>query len=188
MSDSTVVISGMGIWNPEHSISNEELVDSYNAYAEKYNTENSSDIDSGAMAAKPLSTASFVEKASGIKSRYVYIKDGILDINRMTPRIPLRAEDEISDQAEMAIAAAKKAMAAANKDAKDIDAVIVSCAYTQRSYPAIAIEVQGALGIQGFGFDMLVACSSATFALQRAYEMILAKTATCVLVINPALP
>jgi len=34
---------------------------------------------------------------------------------------------------------------------------------------------------------MLVACSAATFALQRAYEMIKAETATCVLVINPEL-
>ncbi|MCL4117497.1 UNVERIFIED_CONTAM: hypothetical protein GTU68_042298 [Idotea baltica] len=87
----------------------------------------------------------------------------------------------------MAIASAKEAMTVAGKEAKDIDAVIVSCAYTQRSYPAIAIEVQHALGIEGFGFDMLVACSAATFALQRAYEMIKSGTAKCVLVINPEL-
>ena len=51
----------------------------------------------------------------------------------------------------------------------------------------IAIEVQDALGIEGFGFDMLVACSAATFALHRAYEMITAGTARCVLTINPEL-
>ena len=60
-------------------------------------------------------------------------------------------------------------------------------AYTQRSYPAIAIEVQEALGVKGFGFDMLVACSAATFGLHRAYEMIKAGTASCVMVINPEL-
>ena len=60
----------------------------------------------------------------------------------MTPQIPLRAEGDLSDQAEIAVKAAKKALAAANKAASDIDAVIVSCAYTQRYYPAIAIEVQ----------------------------------------------
>ena len=49
------------------------------------------------------------------------------------------------------------------------------------------IEVQEALGIKGFGFDMLVACSAATFALQRAYDMVVAGTANCVLVINPEL-
>ena len=47
--------------------------------------------------------------------------------------------------------------------------------------------MQEALGIQGFGFDMLVACSAATFALHRAYEMISAGTAKGVLVINPEL-
>lgn len=105
----------------------------------------------------------------------------------MRPDIPKRSNDELSDQAEMAIHAAKSAMARANKQPEDIDAVIVSCAYTQRSYPAIAIEVQKELGIDGFGFDMLVACSAATFGLQRAYEMVKAGTARCVLAINPEL-
>lgn len=184
---SQVVISGSGLWTPEHSISNHELVDSYNAFAEKYNQDNAKAIEEGEVTAKPFSSAEFVEKASGIKSRHIYIKDGVLDINRMRPKIPVRADNEISHQAEMAINAAKKAMQVAKKRAQDIDAVIVSCAYTQRSYPAIAIEVQDALGIAGFGFDMLVACSAATFGVHRAYEMIVAKTAKCVLVINPEL-
>lgn len=184
---SSVVISGTGLWTPSHSITNEELVKAYNAYAEQFNLVNQEAIASGDLAAKPLSSAEFIEKASGIRSRFAYIKDGILDISRMRPRIPVRADDELSDQAEMAIYAAKKALAAANKTAADIDAVIVACAYTQRSYPALAIEVQAALGIKGFGFDMLVACSAATFALHRAYEMIAAGTAKGVLVINPEL-
>ena len=182
-----VVISGSGLWTPEHNISNTELVDSYNQYAESFNHENRQAIEAGELKAKPLSSAEFVEKASGIKSRHVYIKDGVLDIERMRPRIPERSDDELSHQAEIALNAANKALKAANKSAADIDAVIVSCAYTQRSYPAIAIEVQGALGIKGFGFDMLVACSAATFGVHRAYEMIAAQTAKCVLVINPEL-
>jgi beta-ketodecanoyl-[acyl-carrier-protein] synthase len=95
--------------------------------------------------------------------------------------------DELSHQAEIALNAAQLALKEADKEAKEVDVVIVSCAYTERSYPAISIEVQNELGIQGFAFDMLVACSSATFALQRAYEMISAGTAKCVLVINPEL-
>ncbi|MEP4888612.1 MAG: beta-ketoacyl-ACP synthase III [Aliiglaciecola sp.] len=182
-----IVISGSGMWTPANSISNSELVDSYNAYAEKFNLENAEAIAADEVKAKPLSSAEFVEKASGIKSRYAYVKDGVLDIERMRPDIPERSDDELSHQAEVALDAAKKALKAANKTAADIDAVIVSCAYTQRSYPAIAIEVQGALGIKGFGFDMLVACSAATFGVHRAYEMIAAETAKCVLVINPEL-
>ena len=86
---------------------------------------------SGAVEAKPSSTAEFIEKASGIKSRYVYVKDGILDPERMSPRIPVRQENEISDQAEIATIAAREAMASANINlAADIDVVIVSCAYT----------------------------------------------------------
>ncbi len=183
----SVVISGAGVWNPAHTITNEELVDSYNAYATKMNAENAPAIAAGERTEMPMSSADFIYKASGIKQRYIYVKDGALDINRMRPRIPQRAEDELSHQAEFAVNAAKIALDDANKLASDIDAVIVSCAYTERSYPAIAIEVQAALGIDGFGFDMLVACSAATFAMQRAYEMVSAGTASCVLVINPEL-
>ncbi len=183
----TVVVSGVGLWKPEYSISNDELVASYNAFARRFNTENAAAIEAGELTLKESSSSEFIEKASGIKSRYVYEKEGILDIDRMRPRIPLRAEDEISLQAEMALNSARRAMTAAGKTGADIDMVIVSCAYTQRAYPAIAIEVQNALGIQGFGFDMLVACSAATFALQRAHDAIAAGSARCALVINPEL-
>ncbi|TQV71836.1 beta-ketoacyl-ACP synthase III [Exilibacterium tricleocarpae] len=184
---SPIVISGIGLWTPAESISNEELVESYNAYADHFNTANATAIAAGELEAKPYSSVEFIEKASGIKSRFAYQKAGILDIDRMRPLIPERPDDALSDQAEMALNAARPALAAAGKTAADIDAVIVSCAYTQRSYPAIAIEVQDALGIRGFGFDMLVACSAATFGLHRAYEMVAAGTARCVLVINPEL-
>lgn len=183
----SVVISGSGLWKPAHSISNQELVMAYNSYAEQYNQQHLKAIEQGELSSKPSSSAEFIEKASGIKSRYVYVKDGVLDIDRMRPNIPERSENELSDQAEMAIYAAKDALKSANKTPEDIDVVIVACAYTQRSYPALAIEVQGALSIKGFAFDMLVACSAATFALHRAYEMIAAGTAKSVLVINPEL-
>ena len=183
----SVVISGAGVWNPPHTITNEELVDSYNAYATQFNADNNASIEDGSVAEMPMSSAPFIHKASGIKQRYIYVKDGALDIDRMRPKIPKRADDELSHQAEFALNAAKIALEDANKSASDIDAVIVSCAYTERAYPAISIEVQQALEIEGFGFDMLVACSAATFALQRAYEMVKAGTAKCVLVINPEL-
>ena len=181
------VISGSAVWNPPHVITNEELIDSYNEYVEKFNSENASKIESQELLAMSPSSASFVEKASGIKQRYIYVKEGVLDVNRMRPKIPERTDDELSHQAEIAVNAARMALVDANKQASDIDAVIVSCAYTERSYPAIAIEVQAELGIEGFGFDMLVACSAATFALQRAYEMVISGTAKAVLVINPEL-
>ncbi|WP_218188345.1 beta-ketoacyl-ACP synthase III [Desulfosarcina cetonica] len=182
-----VVISGSGLWTPAHVITNEELVASYNAWADRYNQIHAAAIADGQMEAKPEGSAAFIEKAAGIKQRFVYAKEGTLDIDRMRPSIPERPEEALSDQAEIAIDAGRQAMAAAGKTGADIDAVIVSCAYTQRAYPAIAIEVQEALGIDGFGFDMLVACSAATFGLHRAYEMVAAGTARCVLAINPEL-
>lgn len=180
-------ITGSGLWRPQGILTNEELVLSYNKFAAAFNETHQEAIKEGRMKPKPSSSVSFIEKASGIKQRYVYVKEGVTDINRMRPAIPVREDDQLSDQAEMAVAAARAAMKDAGRRPSDIDAVIVACAYTQRSYPAIAIEVQEALGIRGFGFDMLVACSSATFALHRATEMILADSAQAVLVINPEL-
>ena len=183
----SVVISGSSVWSPPNTLTNVELVGAYNAYAKQHNETHASAIEVGEKQAVPLSSAEFIENASGIRSRYIYVKDGVLDINRMKPKIEPRADEELSHQAEFAVNASKLAMAEAHKSGSDIDAVIVSCAYTERSYPAIAIEVQDALGIEGFGFDMLVACSAATFAMQRAYEMLKSGTAKCVLVINPEL-
>ena len=183
-----VVISGSGLFTPSHIITNDELVDAYNRYAEKYNADHAGPISAGEMEEKPFSSARFIEKASGIKARHVYSKDGILDIHRMRPQFPERTESEISHQAEMAVHAAREAMSVAGKTPADIDAVLVACTYTQRAYPAIAIEVQHALGIdKGFGFDVLGACSAATFGLHRAFDTLMSGSATCVLVLHPEL-
>lgn len=184
---SGIVISGSGLWTPPNVITNAELVASYNAWAERYNAEHAAEIAAGTMEEKPASSERFIEKASGIKSRFVYTREGILDVDRMRPKFPERREEELSNQAEIAVYAAREAMAAAGKRAADIDAVIVACAYTQRAYPAIAIEVQNELGIEGFGFDMLLACSAATFGLHRAFDSLIAGSAKCVLAINPEL-
>lgn len=180
-----IVISGSGIWVPSQSITNEELVSSYNAYARTFNEACSEAIADGHYEEKPLSSEKFIEKASGIKARYVYDKTGILDIDRMRPLIPERSEDELSHQAEIAVYAAREAMVSSGKTADDIDGVIVACTYTERAYPAISVEVQRALGIRGFGYDMLMACSAATFGLNRAYDSLVAGSAGCVLAINP---
>ncbi len=87
--------------------------------------------------------------------------------------------------AEMAVDAAGKALAKAGRTAADIDAVICAASNHERAYPAIAIEVQNALGVRGFGFDMNVACSSATFAIQAAADMIRAGSTRAILVVNP---
>ena len=180
-----IVISGTGVFTPEESITNKELVKAYNSYAETYNSNNKVDISRGNKIALELSSEEFIYKASGIKSRYVMDKKGILDPEIMHPILDKRRNDEPSILAEMSVKAAKKAMDSAGKTSNDIDAVITACSNLERAYPAISIEVQQLLGVSGFAFDMNVACSSATFAIQAAADMIRSGSAKTILIVNP---
>jgi len=153
----TAVISATGLWTPKDSVSNEELVKGFNAYVDKWNTENADDIAAGTKEALTYSNAAFIEKASGIKSRYVISKAPMLDPEIMAPRIPARSNDEPSILAEMAVNAAKQALETAGRNPEDVGAIIVACSNLQRGYPAIAVEVQSLLGTSGFAFDMNVA-------------------------------
>ena len=180
-----VVVTGTGLFTPEESISNEELVDNFNAHVARFNEENATAIEAGEIEAKSPSSAEFVVKASGIKNRYVVNKSGILDLDVMAPQLPERPNDEPSIMAEIGVKAAREALAQANLEANDIDAVIVACANLQRAYPAISIEIQDLLGIDGFAFDMNVACSSATFGIQSGYDMVRSGSAQRVLMVNP---
>ncbi len=182
-----VAISATGLWTPSEGISNAELVESYNSYVDRFNREHAAEIEAGAVQALLPSSVEFIEKASGIKHRYVLDKEGSLDIDRMVPRIPERPNEEISLMAEVSVKAARQALERAGRDPADIGAVICSCSSLQRPYPALAIEVQNVLGAGGFGYDMNVACSSATFAIQNAIDIVRAGHARSVLVVNPEL-
>ena len=109
----------------------------------------------------------------------------MLDPDRLAPNLPTRGEDEIGIQAEMCLPAAQEALAQAGRTGADVDAVIVGASNLQRAYPAVAIEVQQALGAGGFAYDMNVACSSATFALQNAVDAVRSGSAKCALVLCP---
>lgn len=180
-----VVISGTGVFTPPHSVSNTELVETFNKYVRKHNEENAAAIERGEVEALTESNAEFIVKASGIEARYVMDKSGIVDPDIMAPRLRQRTNEEPSILAEMAVDAANKALKRANKTAADIDAVLVACSNLERPYPAIAVEVQDLLGIEGFGFDMNVACSSATFGIQTAYDMLRSGSVDCVLIVDP---
>ncbi len=178
-------ISGTGLFTPSESISNEELVTSFNTYVQRFNAKNAAQIEAGTVTALQESSAAFIEKASGIKSRYVMNKSGILDPDIMHPILPERSNEEPGILCEMAVSAAKQALANAGKEVADIDAVIVACSNLQRAYPAVAVEVQHYLGIDGFAYDMNVACSSATFGLQAALNLVQTGAARAVLMVNP---
>lgn len=180
-----IVISGSGVYTPPFSISNEELVESFNTYVQGFNKEYATAIAAGEIEPLLESSADFIEKASGIKSRYVLDREGVLDPDCMCPRLPLRSPDEMSIQCEITVAAAQEAMRRAHKKPEEIDAVIVACSSFERPYPAVAVEVQQALGIKGFAFDMNIACSSATFGIQTAMDSIYRGNARAVLVLSP---
>ncbi len=181
----TAIITGTGLYTPPASISNEELVASFNQYVESFNERNADAIARGDLEPLQPSAVDFIEKASGIKSRHVMDKDGILDPERMCPRLPERSNDEPSIQCEMSVIAAREALAKAGRTAADVDGVIVACSNLQRPYPAVSIEVQQALEIDGFAYDMNVACSSATFGIQAAANAVENGTARAILVISP---
>ena len=179
------VIAATGLVTPDQSISNEELVEAYNTWAERWNAANAEAIAAGEVEARTPSSPEFIEKASGIKSRFVLDKAGVLDPARMRPHLPERSNDELSILAEMAVEAARQAIAAWGKPVSEIGAVLCAASNMQRAYPAIAIEVQQALGIEGFAFDMNVACSSATFGIKTAADFIASGSVKAVLMVNP---
>ncbi len=180
-----VAISATGLFTPAQSITNEELVAAFNAYVARHNAEHAADIAEGKRAALDASSVEFIEKASGIKSRYVMNKEGVIDPARMTPILPDRPDSELSVMAEIGVAASKQALERAGRNGKEIDAVICAASNMQRAYPAMAVEIQDAIGSDGFAFDMNVACSSATFGIQTAADYIRAGHARSVLVVNP---
>ena len=179
------VISATGLYTPPYSLSNAELVETFNAYVERFNAANAQAIEAGEVAALTPSSVEFIEKASGIKARYVVDKTGLVDPDLMRPIIPERPNEEISVLAEMAVEAARQAIERWGKPAGEIGAVICAASNMQRAYPAMAIEVQQALGIEGFAFDMNVACSSATFGIKTAADFVASGSAKAVLMVNP---
>ncbi|WP_254449040.1 beta-ketoacyl-ACP synthase III [Thalassococcus sp. S3] len=178
-------ITGTGVFTPEKTITNAELVAAFNAYADRFNAEHAAAIAAGEITAKEHSSEDFIVKASGIEQRYVIDKSGILDPEVMHPLLRQRADDEPSLMAEMAVDAANKALAQAGKTAAEVEAVICAASNLERAYPAVAIEIQKLLDIKGFAFDMNVACSSATFGIQAAADMVRSGSIRSALVVNP---
>lgn len=182
----SICITATGLYTPPFSISNEELVQTFNQFVDNYNNKHAEAIANGEKQALQHSSVEFIEKVSGIKSRYVVEKSGILNPEIMSPVIPYRQlGEELSIMAEMGVAALQQALDNAGLVADDLDAIVVASSNFQRVYPAIAIEVQHAIGMKnGFAFDMNVACSAATFGISQAVGAINSGIAKRVAVLN----
>lgn len=174
-------IAGIGVEIPEARITNEELVASFNAWVDKENV-------GRAAAGEPLlqkSDTEFILYASGVRERHVLVLDGILDPDRMTPRIPPRPDEELSVMAEFGVKAAKRALEHADLQASEIDMVICAASHHQRPYPALGIEIQHALGTNGAAFDMALGCSSAAAGIHVAFNLVRTGAQRRVLVVTP---
>ena len=179
------VITGSGLWTPAEGITNRELVESLSEAVERWNEAHAEEIASGELESRDLPSERFIERASGVKHRYVIDKKGVLDPARLRPHVPLRGEDELGVQAEICVKAVREALDQAGRRPEEVDALLVACSNLQRPYPAVAIEVQDALGAGGWAYDMNVACSSATFGLQAAVDAVRTGSARCAVVVSP---
>jgi beta-ketodecanoyl-[acyl-carrier-protein] synthase len=178
-------ITGTGVFTPPHVITNDELVTAFNAYVDRFNAANAAAIAAGDVRPKGHSSSDFIISASGIHQRYVMDRRGILDPEIMHPVLPPRPDDQPSLMAEMALDACRKALRQAGREGREVDLIICAASNHERAYPAVAVEIQQLLGARGFAFDMNVACSSATFGMQAAADMIAAGSARCAIVVNP---
>jgi beta-ketodecanoyl-[acyl-carrier-protein] synthase len=180
-----IAISGTGLFTPPESVSNEELVAAFNTYVENFNRDNADKIARGETQALQASSTEFIVKASGIKSRHVVDRKGLVDAKLMRPQIRRRPNEEVSLSAEMGIKAAQQALQRSGRQAADVDVVLVACTDSQRPYPAIAVEIQHHLGTGGYANDMSVACASAAFGIQAAADAVRNGSARAALVISP---
>ncbi len=86
---------------------------------------------------------------------------------------------------DLATKAAERALADANMQADEIDAIIVATSTADLTFPSAATMVQAKLGMtQGFAFDVQAVCAGFVFALSNANALILSGQAKNVLVIG----
>jgi 3-oxoacyl-[acyl-carrier-protein] synthase-3 len=95
----------------------------------------------------------------------------------------IAAEGEYTS--DLALQAARSAIANAGIDPSSIDAIILATATPDQTFPATAVTVQNALGIsKGFAYDTQAVCSGFVFALAQADAMLAAGHASRALVIG----
>jgi 3-oxoacyl-[acyl-carrier-protein] synthase-3 len=103
-------------------------------------------------------------------------------------RTGIRARHFVDDgvnASDIAVAAAREALAAAGRAASDIDLIIVATSTPDMVFPSTACIVQQKLGVAGCAaFDLQAVCSGFVYALTVADSMIRSGAATRALVIG----
>ena len=86
---------------------------------------------------------------------------------------------------DLAIAAARDALADAGLTGRDIDVIVLATATPDQTFPATAVTVQNAIGMRsGFAFDVQAVCAGFVFALAQANALIQSGSARRVMVIG----
>jgi 3-oxoacyl-[acyl-carrier-protein] synthase-3 len=114
---------------------------------------------------KILTNAELIkEKGVDTSEEWIVARTGILE------RHVVGSQDSTST---MATAAAKKAIAAASCEAKELDLIIVATSTPDKFFPSTACLVQAGLGVDGCpAFDVVAACSGFNYALSVADQFI----------------
>lgn len=106
----------------------------------------------------------------------------------ITERTGIRQRHIAADDqktSDLAIHAARRALAHAKMEASDIDLIVLATATPDLTFPATAARVQAALGVtQGAAFDIQAVCSGFIFALATADNMLVRGQAKNALVIG----
>ncbi len=94
----------------------------------------------------------------------------------------IAAEGELTS--DLAIAAARQALADAGIEGTHLDAIILATATPDQTFPSTATRVQHALGMRGFAFDIHAVCAGFIYGLANASSMIASGMAKRVMVIG----
>lgn len=123
----------------------------------------------GAYLPEKIMTNADMEKIVDTTDEWITQRSGIKERR-------IAADDETTGT--MAIEASKKAMEAGGFEASDIDGVIVATTTADRTFPSVAVKVQGELGIPpGLAFDVQAVCTGFVYALTVADNFV--KTGQC---------
>jgi 3-oxoacyl-[acyl-carrier-protein] synthase-3 len=117
-----------------------------------------------------------LEKMVATNNQWILDRTGISERHIAAPDVAT---------SDMAVEAAKIALAERGIDASDLDAILLCTVTPDMLFPSTACLVQHRLGAKGaWGFDLIAACSSFLFGLTTAAHLVGAGTHRKVLVIG----
>lgn len=128
------------------------------------------------LPAKILTNAE-LERMVDTTDEWIFARTGIRERH-------IAASDEFTS--DLGLAAARKAIEAANIDVQDIDLIVVATTTPDRIFPSTACLIQAQLGIKNNSpaFDLQAVCSGFVYALSVADSMIKTGAAKTALVIG----